>query len=88
VPAATVVVSAANAATGTLVTATKTCPAGTKILGGGATYTVSNASRSNRVALVSSYPSSGTAWTATLRVLSTLGAGVTATVTTYAVCTV
>ncbi len=57
-------------------------------MGGGGTYTVSNAAQFNRVALVQSYPSAANAWTVTVRVNTALGAGVTLTVSTYAVCTV
>ena len=80
--------SAAAAAAGTVVSATVTCPAGKKILGGGGTYTVSNANQYSRVAPLQSYPSAGNAWTSAVRVNTALGAGVTVTVTTYAVCTV
>jgi maltoporin len=73
---------------GTTVTATATCPAGKKILGGGGSYTVSNASQANRVGLIASYPSAANAWTVTARVHQGLSSGFTTTVTTYAVCTV
>jgi hypothetical protein len=72
---------------GTMVTATATCPAGKKILGGGASYSVSSSSQTNRVDLVVSIPSAANAWTASLRVGQNLTSGVTATVRTYAVCT-
>ena len=57
-------------------------------MGGGGTYTVSNAAQFNRVAIVQSYPSAANAWTVTVRVNQALGAGVTITLSTYAVCTV
>jgi hypothetical protein len=65
-----------------------TCPAGKKLLGGGATYTVSNSSQFARVFLVASYPSAANAWTASVRVIQSLSSGVTTTVNAYAVCTV
>jgi hypothetical protein len=64
-----------------------TCPAGKKILGGGYTYSVSNGAQTNRVS-VNSYPSSGTAWAATVRVNTALGSTVTISLSVYAVCTV
>jgi hypothetical protein len=72
---------------GTVVTATATCPAGKKILGGGGTYTVSSSAQFARVALLASYPSSATAWSVSVRVNQGLGSGVTATARAYAVCT-
>ena len=72
----------------TLFTVTKTCPGTTVIMGGGGTYSVSNAAQHNRVALLQSYPSAANAWTVTVRVNTALGAGVTLTVSAYAVCTV
>ena len=71
-----------------LFTVTKTCPGTTVIMGGGGTYSVSNAAQHTRVAMVQSYPSAANAWTVTVRVNTALGAGVTLTVSTYAVCTV
>jgi hypothetical protein len=71
-----------------VVSATAACPAGKKILGGGGSYSVSNAGQTSRVALVASYPSAANAWTTSLRVNQGLGSGVTATVRAYAVCTV
>jgi maltoporin len=73
---------------GTMVTATATCPAGKKILGGGGSYTVSNASQISRVGLIETYPSAANAWTVTARVHQGLSSGFTTTVTAYAVCTV
>ena len=87
-PPAQSVTSAAAAPANTIVSATVTCPSGTKILGGGGTYTVSNANQYSRVAIVQSYPSAANAWTFAVRVNTALGAGVTLTVSTYAVCTV
>jgi len=80
--------SAAGANSGTVVSAVATCPAGKKILGGGGSYSVSNAAQTNRVVVVGSYPSAGDAWTVTVRVNQNLGGTVTATVSAYAVCTV
>jgi hypothetical protein len=80
--------SAAGALAGTTVTATATCPAGKKIVGGGASYTVSNSTQTNRVALVESFPSAARAWAASVRVNQALSSSVTVTVRTYAVCTV
>ena len=79
--------SAAGATSGTVLTATATCPAGMKILGGGASYTVSNSAQTIRVDLIASIPGVNV-WTASVRVNQTLGSGVTATVRAYAVCTV
>jgi hypothetical protein len=87
VPPASSVTSAAGAAAGTIVSAVVTCARGKKILGGGGTYTVSNASQYSRVSAVQSYPSGSDAWTFTARVDSNLGTAVTVTVAAYAVCT-
>jgi hypothetical protein len=73
---------------GTVVSATATCPAGKKILGGGGSYTVSNSGQVSRVALIASFPSAANAWTTSVRANQGLGSGVTVTVSTYAVCTV
>ena len=75
VPAAASGTSAPELNAGQSYSLTKTCPAGKKILGGGYTYTISTANQTNRVA-VDSYPSSGSAWTATVRVHQNLGGGV------------
>jgi hypothetical protein len=66
--------------------ATATCPGGKVLLGGGAQVTTTAAQKS-RAALVSSYASSTTVWTA-IAVVSTgaLGSGNTMTVTAYALC--
>ena len=87
-PPAQSVTSSAGALAGTIVSATATCPSGTKILGGGGTNTVSNANQYNRVAPVQSYPSAAGAWTVAVRVITTLGPAVTLTVVAHAVCTV
>jgi hypothetical protein len=88
VPAPTVQTSAPALPVNTLYTVTRTCPGTSVIMGGGGSYTVSNAAQHNRVAIVQSYPSAPNAWTVTVRVNTALGAGVTLTVSTYAVCTV
>jgi hypothetical protein len=66
---------------------TSMCPPGKKILSGGYTYSLSTANQTNRVA-VDSYPSSASAWTATIRVHQNLGNTVTVSLSVYAVCTV
>ena len=66
---------------------TSPCPVGKKILGGGYGYTASNAAQTNRVS-VSSYPSSATDWTVLARVNTSLGGGVSISLSVYAVCTV
>jgi hypothetical protein len=76
-----------NLADGTVYTLTSTC-VGKKILGGGFTYSVSNSSRTDRVAPVASYPSADNAWTVSIRVNQGLGMGVSVTLSVYAVCTV
>ena len=87
VPAALSGTSAAGLNAGQTYSLTSTCPAGTKILGGGYSYTLSTPAQANRVS-VSSYPSSTTEWTAFVRVNSNLGAAVTISLAVYAVCTV
>jgi hypothetical protein len=77
------ITSAAKAQTGTTASVTATCPAGL-VLGGGAQATTSDSSHST--AIYESYPSSATAWTATGVVTTSLGNGVTMTVTTWVVC--
>jgi hypothetical protein len=79
--------SAAGLSAGQTYSVSSTCPAGTKILGGGHMYTVSNQGNTNRVS-VSSYPSSATEWTVLARVNSGLGGAVTISLSVYAVCTV
>jgi len=79
--------SAAGLSAGQTYSLTSTCPAGKKILGGGYTYTVSNAGQTSRVS-VSSYPSAATDWTAVVRVNTSLGGTVTISLSVYAVCTV
>jgi len=78
--------SAANAAVNTLTTATASCPAGKVLLGGGAQVTTT-ATQKSRAVLVSSYPSAAATWSATVVATVALGAGITMTVTAYAVCT-
>ncbi|HUF00964.1 MAG TPA: hypothetical protein VMN35_00935 [Gaiellaceae bacterium] len=79
--------SAAGLSAGQTYSVSSTCPAGTKILGGGHAYTVSNRGQTNRIS-VGSYPSSATEWTILARVNSGLGTAVTISVSVYAVCTV
>jgi hypothetical protein len=79
--------SAAGLNAGQTYSLASTCPAGTKILGGGYTYAVSNAGQTNRVSL-SPYPSSATEWTVLVRVNTSLGGSVTISLSVYAVCTV
>jgi Collagen triple helix repeat (20 copies) len=76
-----------NAALGTVVSATATCPLGKKILGGGVTLTVSIAAQQGRARVRDDYPSAPDAWTGTLVVTAGL-VGASATISVYAVCTV
>jgi len=80
--------STAGANAGTVISAVATCPASKTILGGGASYSLSNAAQTNRVSLLTSSPSAADAWTVTARVNQNLGGTVTVTVSAYAVCTV
>jgi len=66
------------------VTVTATCPAGKVLLGGGAQVT--NDTFASDVALLSSYPSSATAWTA-VGVVTAGAFATTLTVQAYVVCT-
>ena len=77
----------ASAPLGTVATATATCPAGTKVMGGGMSISVSVAGQRSRVSTDSNYPSAPDAWTGSLVIASGL-VGATATVNVYAVCTV
>jgi hypothetical protein len=79
--------SGTNPSAGTKVTATATCPAGTKILGGGGRSGATVASQERRVSLYESYPSAADAWTATTITDSGMGSGSMATIQVYAVCT-
>jgi hypothetical protein len=76
-----------NAPLGTVATATATCPAGKKILGGGVTLTVTVPAQHNRAVVRENYPSAADAWTGTLIITSGL-VGAQATISVYAVCTV
>ena len=76
-----------NAQQGTVASATATCPAGKKIMGGGITITLSIPTQLNRAAPRENYPSAPNAWTGTLVITSTL-VGASATISVYAVCTV
>ena len=79
--------SAANATRNTLTTATASCPAGTVLLGGGAQVTTT-ATQKERAALVTSYVSGATTWTAVgVVAIANLGGGNTMTVTAQAICT-
>jgi hypothetical protein len=77
-------VTVLNAGPDTTVPATASCPGGKIMLGGGAQVT--NTTGASDVALLSSYPSAGTTWTAVGVV--TAGAITTdITVSAYVVCT-
>ncbi len=76
-----------SAPLGTVATATVTCPAGKKILGGGITVSTSVANQLNRAAPRENFPSAPNAWTGTVVITSAL-VGSTATINAYAVCTV
>jgi Collagen triple helix repeat (20 copies) len=76
-----------SAPLGTVATATATCPAGKRIMGGGVTLSTSVANQLNRAAARENYPSAPNAWTGTLVITSAL-VGSTATINVYAVCTV
>jgi hypothetical protein len=75
----------ASLGSGTSLTVTRTCPTGKKVLGGCYTYSLSSGV-TERVDVVSSYPSAGNAWTVALRANQNLNSAVTLSV--YAVCTV
>jgi Collagen triple helix repeat (20 copies) len=76
-----------SAPLGTVASATATCPAGKKILGGGVTITVTVTAQQSRVAPRDNFPSASNAWTGTLVITSGL-IGASATISVYAVCTV
>jgi Collagen triple helix repeat (20 copies) len=76
-----------SAPLGTVASATATCPAGKKILGGGITITVTVTAQQSRVASRDNFPSASNAWTGTLVITSGL-VGASATISVYAVCTV
>jgi hypothetical protein len=76
-----------SAPLGTVATATATCPAAKKILGGGITVSTSVAAQLNRAAPRENFPSAANAWTGTIVITSAL-VGSTATINVYAVCTV
>jgi hypothetical protein len=66
---------------GALATSTVSCPAGTKLLSGGANIAETG---NTKAAVSSSYPTSTTVWTV-ISIVTTAGTG-QATVTSYAVC--
>jgi hypothetical protein len=76
-----------SAPLGTIITATATCPPGTKILGGGISGAVSIANQQSRVAARANFPSGPDQWTGAAIVTSGL-VGATASINVYAVCTV
>jgi hypothetical protein len=55
------------------------------LLGGGGQVTITSTNR-QRIVLSASYPSSTTTWTVTGVVITSLGTGVTARATAYALC--
>jgi hypothetical protein len=69
---------------GTTATATATCPAGKLMLGGGGTITATVA---GRAAMLQSRPISTTQWQVMLVVVTALGAGNTASIQAFALCT-
>ena len=68
---------------------TASCPVGKVLLGGGAvlTSTSTYVQGLNRVAVIASYPSDSTSWTATVVISQNFAAASNATITAYAVCT-
>jgi hypothetical protein len=76
-----------NAPAGTIFTATATCPAGKKVLGGGFQLSVTITAQFARVDGMGSYPSGPSAWTASGIVFSTL-VGAAASIKPWAVCAV
>lgn len=80
------VISAANAARNTTVSATASCPAGTVLLSGGGLVTTT-ARQAERALLLASYPSAASTWTAIgVVAFASLGTGQTMSVTAYAIC--
>ncbi len=90
----TAATSAANAAAGTVLTASVQCPTGTKAVGGGGTAAIAPAvirrkvavSQDGRAALTASYPSAADTWTVSAAVIVNLDSGNILTLTPYAVC--
>jgi hypothetical protein len=76
--------SAAGANAGSTVNVTVSCPAGKVLIGGGGQ--ASNNDSGQKTALVESYPTSTTQWSATGAVMANLSNGKTLTVTAYALC--
>jgi hypothetical protein len=87
VTADTVSQSALAAAAGVTVSATASCPAGKKVLGGGARAGVT-AGPAQRVVLKESYASGPSSWTGVAIVITALAAANRGTITVSAVCTV
>jgi hypothetical protein len=74
---------------GTTVSDTASCPGGSVLLGGGARLTSASgtyAQSLGRVAIVESYASGPTTWTASMVVTQNFAAASSATITAYAVC--
>ena len=80
--------SAVNAPIRTTVSATATCPTGTKVFGGGGQVGITVAAQLNKVAMLASFPSGPSAWRVTVLVNTALTGGAQATVSSTAVCTV
>ena len=76
--------SGSNPNIGTNVTSTASCPAGKILLGGGGRITATG--QRERTALMESYPSNATTWTAVGSVISNMTGGNTFSVTAYVVC--
>jgi hypothetical protein len=68
-----------------LVEATRTCPAGKVVVGGGGHINPSSTNLRSQVVMFRSFPSSTTEWTASAVILSGFS-GRTVTVTAYAIC--
>jgi hypothetical protein len=76
--------SGAGANAGTVVAVTVSCPAGTVLVGGGGQ--ASNNDSGQKSALVESYPSSATQWSASGAVMANLSNGKVLTVFAWALC--
>jgi hypothetical protein len=77
--------TAPNAAAGTQLSSIATCPAGTKMMGGGGLVTTTSG-QVERVALAGTWPSAATQWTATGTVLTALTSGNRMQVQAFAIC--
>jgi len=83
----TLVTSGMNPAAGTTFTSSATCPAGKILLGGGGRVTQSDAATQEaKIALVESYPSTSTTWTAVGVANANITSNTTVTVQAFAVC--